>query len=107
MYPWLWFLGTPRVPSVEWRRRAGDRAHHELVLPGIRPSAGDAEIEAKAFSIASYGKQLGLITEVLVDLAEQVGTTSVQVGRIDGATEAHQRKRSSKIKTAERGEPRG
>lgn len=32
------------------------------------------EIEEKAFSIASYGKQLGLITEVAVDVAEQVGT---------------------------------
>jgi hypothetical protein len=45
---------------------------------GIRPSAGDAEIEEKAFSIASYGTQLGLITEVLIDLAEQVGTKSAK-----------------------------
>mgnify|MGYP003609316790 CR=1 FL=1 len=36
---------------------------------GIRPQAGNKEIERKAFDIASYGRQLGLITEVLLDMA--------------------------------------
>ena len=36
----------------------------------IQPGAGDGVIEKKAFEIASYGKQLGVITELLLDLAE-------------------------------------
>jgi hypothetical protein len=78
MYPWLWFWAPEMYfpwsgdvvqqidPTTSWFFR------------GIQPSAGDAEIEEKAFSIASYGKQLGLITEVLIDLAEQVGTKSAE-----------------------------
>jgi len=37
----------------------------------IRPGAGDGATEQKAFEVASYGKQLGLITELLLDIAEQ------------------------------------
>ncbi len=37
----------------------------------IRPEAGDAVIEQQAFGIASYGKQLGLITDVLLDIAQR------------------------------------
>jgi hypothetical protein len=37
---------------------------------GIRPGAGDARIEEQAFGVATYGKQLGLIAEVLLALAQ-------------------------------------
>ena len=37
----------------------------------IQPGAGDAAVEQKAFEIASYGKQLGLITEILLDIVER------------------------------------
>ena len=38
----------------------------------ITPGAGNAAIEEKAFnSVASYGKQLGLITEVLLALVDE------------------------------------
>ena len=101
MYPWLWFW-APQVyfpwsgdvlqqidPTTSWFFR------------GIQPSAGDAEIEEKAFSVASYGKQLGLITEVLIDLAEQVGTKSAEsaesINRLKLIREAIEQ-----IKTAER-----
>jgi hypothetical protein len=78
MYPWLWFW-APQT-NLPW---SGDVIQQidpttSWFFRGIRPSAGDAEIEEKAFSIASYGKQLGLITEVLIDLAEQVGTKSAK-----------------------------
>ena len=36
----------------------------------IPPGAGDPIIEKKAFEVASYGKQLGKITELLLDLAQ-------------------------------------
>jgi hypothetical protein len=70
MYPWLW-LWAPRIqfpwsgavtqdiePSTSW------------FFDGIKPDAGHAQIEEKAFAVASYGKQLGLITDVLLELAE-------------------------------------
>ena len=41
---------------------------------GIKPEAGNAKIEERAFGVASYGKQLGLITELLVSLAEKQST---------------------------------
>jgi hypothetical protein len=34
------------------------------------PARVNARIEEKAFAVASYGKQLGLLTEVLIELAE-------------------------------------
>ena len=37
----------------------------------IQPGAGDGAVEQKAFEIASYGKQLGLITEILLDVVER------------------------------------
>ena len=43
----------------------------------ITPGAGNAAIEEKAFTgVASYGKQLGLITDVLLALVEQTELTA-------------------------------
>src|SRR4030095_863268 len=58
MVPWLW-LWAPQL-NLPW---SGDVAQEiepttSWVFRGIRPSAGDGEIEEKSFSIASYGKQL-------------------------------------------------
>jgi len=44
----------------------------------IDPSAGDAAIEQQAFGVASYGRQLGLIAEVLLDLAAQQAPNTAQ-----------------------------
>jgi hypothetical protein len=46
-------------------------AKAELEAHSIHPAAGNSAIEKKALSVASYGRQLGLITEVLIELAEQ------------------------------------
>jgi hypothetical protein len=77
MYPWQWFW-APQM-YLPW---SGDVVQQidptTTFFRGIPPSAGDAELEEKAFSIASYGTQLGLITEVLIDVAEQVGTKSAK-----------------------------
>jgi hypothetical protein len=76
MYPWIWFW-APQW-HLPWSGDVAQRIEPTTswFFRGIPPGAGDAEIEEKAFSIASYGKQLGLITEVLIDLAEHVGTQS-------------------------------
>ncbi|HEY0823683.1 MAG TPA: hypothetical protein VGD76_07845 [Ramlibacter sp.] len=71
MNPWFFFwapqLTMPFGGSVAQRIEPDTR----WFFGGIDPDAGDAEIERKAFDVATYGRQLGLITEVLVDLSEQ------------------------------------
>jgi hypothetical protein len=76
MFPWLWFF-APQV-HFPW---SGSVAQHiapntDWFFAGIAPSAGDARIERDAFRVATYGRQLGLITEVLLDIAHQTAPTS-------------------------------
>jgi hypothetical protein len=70
MYPWIW-LWAPRI-QMPWSGSVAQDIDPSLswFFGGIKPAAGNAKIEAQAFSVASYGKQLGLITEVLMELAE-------------------------------------
>lgn len=78
MFPWLWFW-APQV-HFPW---SGSVAQHiapdtDWFFGAIRPGAGDGRIEQQAFGVASYGKQLGLITEVLLDLAQQAPKASAR-----------------------------
>jgi hypothetical protein len=71
MNPWLIFwapqLHFPFGGSVA--QRIEPKA--SWFFDSIASSAGDGVIERKAFEVASYGRQLGLITELLLDMAEQ------------------------------------
>ena len=67
---WAW------SPQIHFPWSGGVKQHIEPDLTWfsnwITPGAGNAAIEEKAFtSVASYGKQLGLITEVLLALVDQ------------------------------------
>lgn len=78
MFPWLWFW-APQV-HFPW---SGSVAQHiapdtDWFFGTIRPAAGDGRIEQQAFGVASYGKQLGLITEVLLELAQQAPKASAR-----------------------------
>jgi hypothetical protein len=78
MFPWLWFW-APQV-HFPW---SGSVAQHiapevDWFFGAIRPGAGNARIERQAFDVASYGKQLGLITEVLLELAQQAPKASAR-----------------------------
>jgi hypothetical protein len=67
MYPWLWYwapqLHFPFSGSVE------QQIDPNAFFDAIPPAAGNGDIEKQVFDVASYGKQLGLITEVLLSLA--------------------------------------
>lgn len=71
MFPWLWFwspqLHFPLSGSVAQRIEPNTN----WFFDSIAPQAGNGRIERKAFEVASYGRQLGLITEVLIDLAQR------------------------------------
>lgn len=78
MFPWLWFW-APQV-HFPW---SGSVAQHiapdtDWFFGAIPPGAGDARIEQQAFGVASYGRQLGLITEVLLELAQQAPKASAR-----------------------------
>ena len=68
MVPWLWFWSPhfylPFSGSVAQRIEP----ETDWFFAGIPPSAGNGEMERKAFEIASYGRQLGWITEVLLGM---------------------------------------
>lgn len=71
MNPWFLFwapqLTLPFGGSVAQRIEPSTQWFFDQIAPG----AGDPRIERKAFEVASYGRQLGLITELLMDLAAQ------------------------------------
>lgn len=70
MYPWFWFwapqIHLPFSGSVA-QEIAPDT---DWFFDSIRPEAGNGDVEKKVFEVASYGRQLGLITEVLLSLAD-------------------------------------
>jgi hypothetical protein len=50
---------------------SGSVAQNIELFDTIRPGAGNARVEKRAFEVASYGKQLGWLTEIVADLADQ------------------------------------
>ncbi len=76
MYPWLWFW-APQV-HYPWSGALSQNIHPNTSWFSdlIKPGAGNAGIEQQAFSVATYGKQLGLITEVLIGVVEQTKSLS-------------------------------
>jgi len=76
MFPWLWFW-APQV-HFPWSGAVSQdiRPHTTWFSDLIPPGSGNARIEQQAFAVASYGRQLGLITELLIELAERGGPLS-------------------------------
>lgn len=73
MFPWFWFHWAPQLHFPL------SGAVTQDIISGIRPAAGDAGIERAVFDVASYGRQLGWLTEVL--LGEQSDATPERVAR--------------------------
>jgi hypothetical protein len=80
MFPWLW-IWTPQV-HFPWSGSVDQtiEPNSNWFFDSIAPAAGNSQVEKKAFAVASYGRQLGLITDVLVALAEK--------GSVDSASAA-------------------
>ena len=67
MYPWFWMtphLHFPFSGDLSQNIAPQTRWFEEHIAPDKKN--GDADVERAAFGIASYGKQLGLLTEVLL-----------------------------------------
>lgn len=95
MYPWFWFW-APQI-RMPWSGNVAQDIDPttDWFFNSIQPGAGIGYIEAEAFEVASYGRQLGLISEVLLHLAkseavdrEKAGESLRRLERIYGEIEA-------------------
>ena len=63
MNPWLWFW-APQF-HFPFSGSVAQRIEPDF-FSNIRPEAGNGDVEKQIVDVASYGRQLGLITEVLL-----------------------------------------
>ena len=107
MYPWLWFWAPqfhfPFSGSVAQRIEPDTN----WFFAGIRPEAGNADVEKQIFDVASYGRQLGLITEVLLGQttdgvvpAEQAAESLSKLKAVYREVEAVKRRNKDKLSKA-------
>ena len=68
MFPWFWWQSSPHY-EFPLSGNVNQDFIMELFFGSIKSSAGDGHVEKKAFNTASYGRQLGLILEVLLHLS--------------------------------------
>jgi hypothetical protein len=69
MYPWLFWAPHIHFPySGSFAQSVEPNTN--WFFNAIRPEAGIADVERRVFDVASYGRQLGLITEVLLAMAD-------------------------------------
>jgi len=82
MFPWLWFWSP--VFHLPFSGSVAQQIEPDTnwFFAGIPQQAGNGQLEKKAFEVASYGRQLGWITEVL--LAAQ-GSDAVTPGKADAS----------------------
>jgi hypothetical protein len=69
MFPWLWIY----APRIAWPLSGAvtEAVSTDAFFRGIKPGAGVPAVEQQVFEQASYGKQLGWLTSVLVEAVEQ------------------------------------
>jgi hypothetical protein len=64
MFPWLWIFAP--VTRWPWSGAVRENVSPEVFFGAIKPEAGDGEIEQQVFERASYGRQLGWLTDVVL-----------------------------------------
>lgn len=81
MIPWFW-IWSPTL-HFPWSGSVAQQIEPNTnwFFDAIEPAAGNARIEKKAFERASYGKQLGLITEILLAQAETEAFDAAEVNK--------------------------
>jgi len=82
MYPWLWFW-APEI-RLPWSGPVSQNIEPKTdswFSDMIPPESGDAEVEQRAFAVASYGTQLGLLADVLIEVAMQAKPVSPEASK--------------------------
>jgi hypothetical protein len=104
MIPWFWFWAPqfhfPFSGSVAQRIEPDTN----WFFAGIRPEAGNGEVEKEIFDTASYGRQLGLVNEVLLAMAgskevskEQAAESLQRLEKVYCEVEAVKARRKQKL----------
>ena len=71
MFPWLYYWSPVYHFPFSGGVNQNIEPDFDWFFGRINPSAGHAKIEKRVFEeVGSYGKQLGLISEVLLELAQ-------------------------------------
>jgi hypothetical protein len=78
MYPWF-FLWAPQY-HFPWSGGVKQDIAPDTTafFNAIAPSAGDGRIEKAIFEVASYGKQIGILSEVVLSLVAQDQITAAE-----------------------------
>ena len=69
MFPWL-MIWAPQL-HFPWSGSVAQQIDPGIFFAAIPPRAGNARVEQRAFEVASYGRQLGWLTEIVTELADQ------------------------------------
>jgi len=107
MFPWLWFwsphLQYPFSGNVEQDYKPFTNWGF---FRSIRPDAGDGQIEQKIFDVASYGRQLGLITEVIMNhVKEAAPTLWGKLVELENLEKSKREEKLKELKRSEQGKP--
>jgi hypothetical protein len=76
MYPMQWFW-APQV-HLPWSGSVAQKIGLKPWFDAIPTKAGDGELELRVFEHASYGRQLGWLSELLLDLARAAPPTTAE-----------------------------
>jgi hypothetical protein len=69
MLPWFWLNWAPRY-DFPLSGNVSQDVDTDWFFDAINSQAGDGGIEKEVFKNASYGKQIGLLTDVLLSLID-------------------------------------
>lgn len=71
MFPWF-LVWSPHL-YFPWSGSVAQRIEPDTnwFFDAIPAAAGNGQIEKQAWAVASYGRQLGLLTEIVIELAER------------------------------------
>lgn len=72
MYPWNWLFSPKLYFPLSGDSIQSIAPETHWLFDSIKPEAGDGRVEREVFeNVASYGKQLGWLTELIIALADR------------------------------------
>ncbi|AKU23208.1 hypothetical protein MJ904_06725 [Massilia sp. MB5] len=79
MYPWLWFW-NPQL-NLPLSGHVAQQFDLRQLLRTLPSHAGDGAVEGDVVhEVASYGKQIGWLTDVLLDEVKEISTKTAEKG---------------------------
>jgi hypothetical protein len=79
MFPWLFFWAPQYHFPWSGAVKQDIAPDTSAFFGAIAPSAGDGPIEKAVFERASYGKQIGILSDVVLSLVDDQSVTPAQV----------------------------